>query len=417
MSDRQLRPDATSRTITRRSLLGATAAVGGLGMLSGVTGAVLRDGELFRVFNGAGHLDLAAAWRTSGGDDGTSGGSVSIDVGPLAPGESGFAVVDLRLPDDGTNNPGYLWFRTFCPESSTVLANALDVSLWYAEPDGDRLTGSEPLFEGTLCELTDAFREGSLLDAARDTDATPGTQACLQPDGSALSLRLEWELGEYEGTESTTLDFQFVATQCRHSDGTDDPFAGLVVADCGCLETEGDPDPDGFHGVSFVAIYAMNGDACEFLGKFELDDGYAACYPGAVGGSLGDNFVDTGTYELFRDDDCEPTGHDLVVTETVTKGAGGDLETVGFTFDVEAHSGPDPTLCQVVVKGGPVGCAVYGPADLDGNGTGGVVYAPSLAGGTTCPEIGLGGGGGGGSGGSGGSGGPPAGAGSSGGGA
>ncbi|WP_440990180.1 hypothetical protein [Haloarchaeobius baliensis] len=364
--------------LTRREILVGASVIGGAGAISTAsTYGALADLERFTGNSlQAGLLDLLVEWE-HGDDTGASDGQVSIDLGTLTPGRQGYVTFTVDLPesDDGVNNPAFTWLRTFCPSTTGRLAGALTLSLQYVDEAG--LSLSDPLFEGTLCDIARTYQTGLPLDPAFDPTATvPG---CLNAvEDGPLHLRLDYELADdYVGEETVGLAFEFAAVACRHADPTEDgPFAGVTAVDCYC-------GPDR-HGVSYVEVYVCEDGApgchCVLLGKLELDDKLPENCGIGTADTLGNNYIEPGRYTLPVDDDCEDTGYDIVVTETVTKPDenGGRDEVVALAFHIEGDGDtPDPTLCQVAIKGGR-GVAYYGPEDLDSNGTDGVLGAPEV---------------------------------------
>lgn len=361
--------------LTRREILVGASAIGGAGAFSTAsTYGALADLERFTGNSlRASLLDLLVEWENDG-ETGASDGQVSVDLGTLSPGEQGSVrfIVDLPESGEGINNPAYTWLRTFCPSTTGRLAGALGISLRYVDETG--AYASDTLFEGTLCDVARRYQTGVPLDPAQDPDASvPG---CLNAaEDGPLHLRLDYELADdYVGEETVGLGFEFAAVACRHADPTEaGPFSGVARVDCYC-------GPDRY-GVSYVEVYVCEDGApgchCVPLGKLALDDKL----PGDCGigtpATLGNSYVEPGRYTLPVDD-CEDTGYDIVVTETVTKPAegGGRDEIVALAFHVEGDGDtPDPTLCQVAIKGSSE-VAYYGPEDLDGNSTRGVLGAP-----------------------------------------
>jgi hypothetical protein len=349
--------------LSRRELLAALSAVGAGGALVGVgTGAVLRDRTTMGSLFTTGAFDLEVEWKLLAGNDaGTAGfgaGTFELDVGGLSPGERGAALLSFSLPavEDGTNNPGYAWLRAFCPQpAGTLLAESLHVTLSYANCVTEAAETGIDGADGSLREVANALRNGVPLDAA-GTNADPGEQACLAVD-DPLCLRLDWRLDDdYVGTETATVAFEVVGTQCRSHDGTEDPFAGVDRPECP------------------VACRC-----CAFLGKLDLDPSETD-QPG-----IGDSSIEPGTY-TFTEGSSE---YVLVVPEpsgggptTVDKDGG--TETVAVEFEVRDADGDDhPTLCRVDVKGS-TGLERY--ETLDGNATGGLLYAPLQSGSGDAPD-------------------------------
>lgn len=343
--------------VTRRALLSG-AGVAGVGALGGfATGSYLADREspLGGLFRG-GELDLTVAWETDSGTTVTGDGGVSVEVGPLSPGESGAATVEVALPD-GENNPGYVWLRSHCPTPSTGAAAALSVGLWYVDCDDGSLASSDPVVAGDLCTVAEDLLSGIPLDG---DPTTPGRD-CLGA-GDAVCLRLEWTLDEaYRGDEGTTVAFDVAAVQCRHGDGAANPFPA-VAEGCDCGPYYGP-------GLSWMRVYACDPAApdcdCVLVGTFELDEEYAACQ-GTDG--ITDNRVVPGRYDLFEDDDCVDTGYDLAVTDTRENADG---ETVAVAFALLADDG-GPDLCAVELKADST-VVTYGPDALVDNHTDGLL--------------------------------------------
>ncbi|MFB6096122.1 MAG: VWA domain-containing protein [Haloferacaceae archaeon] len=86
------------------------------------------------------------------------------------------------------------------------------------------LTGEEIIVEGSLREVMDFIESGVALDGNRGME---GTQ-CFSPDYTQC-IGFYWELSEEAGNEIQTdavqFDVKFAAQQCRHNEGTVNPFA------------------------------------------------------------------------------------------------------------------------------------------------------------------------------------------------
>jgi len=352
--------------LSRREILAGLGGAGGAGALLGTgTVALLEDEVTTRQLFRTGSLDLVVDGNGETIDGAVARVGISLRPGATA-GSTTFAV---RLRDDDGNNPAYVWVRSSCPEPPTELADALQVRLAHDRDDG------AALFAGTLRELAEWLLGGRPLSPSGER-RPPGEQGCLSP-GEALPLRLEWTLDEeYAGSGSLGFDLEFHARQCRASDGTTNPFPTPEVLAC-----EG-PPPD-YHGVSYVEIWACEGDGedgeeddgdcdCTRIGKLELEDDYC----GEAG--VGKSFVEPGrTYTLYDDgEDCTPTGYRVAVTETSTKADGDADETTGLAFELLEDGATGPDLCRVDVKGGPTAATYDDPSHFDGNATAGVLTAP-----------------------------------------
>jgi predicted ribosomally synthesized peptide with SipW-like signal peptide len=194
--------------LSRRTIL---AGLGGLG----VAGAV----------SGAGTYALLTDAAASGGS--IQSGTLSIDIDCekcLVDNSVSFALGGLDRGASGTEtlsiavetNPANLWLRTDCPPIVDRLGEALLVRLRY---DGTTVES------GTLSSIRRSLRGG-----------TPLGEGCTTP-GESTDFDIEWELpletSETVAGEQTSLQFEFVAEQCRHVDvsGGNNPFAGTPPCD------------------------------------------------------------------------------------------------------------------------------------------------------------------------------------------
>ena len=349
---------------TRRELMAAGAAAGSAGLFVGLgTGASLADEEaLLGTVLGAGGLDLQVAWATDAGASGSSEGDATVVVPIDDDHTAGSVSFSVALPDAAANNPAYAWLRLGCPPA-TELVDELLVTLRYDCGDGGVLA------EGTLYEVADALRDGVPLDGDCASGAVAGEQSCLAP-GETVDLALDWRLDDdFVGEAEAALRLEVVGRQCRNQPGTTDPFPSSAPCEA---------PPREYRAVSSVEIYALVGEdgACVSIGKLELEDDYC----GQAG--IAENYVAPGTYTLYPEARaCEPTGYEVVVTETREKLDDGTLETTALAFEVvEAGTDAGPELCRVDVKGGRT-TVVYDGDDLDGNATDGLLYAPRRSGG------------------------------------
>lgn len=236
--------------LSRRKLLAGlgTAGVGG-GLLGTGTAAFFSDEAIF-----ANNRFSAGALRLAVGNDANSDSDeriFEVDVDASDPGGSTTFPVTLPATDrqDNENNPAYVWFRTAsCPDPNpTEFAESLEVSLSYA-------CGNEEVIVETqdFACFKSRLRDGIRLDP--ECDAEAAEPRCLDPEDS-VELQLDWDLdSDYEGDESATLTFEFVAEQCRHSDGTVNPF----------------PDESCGKDISWVAFCADENIAAEDI-DYEID--------------------------------------------------------------------------------------------------------------------------------------------------
>jgi hypothetical protein len=241
--------------ISRRQVLATVGTAGGAGALTGSGAAAYLSENVSFTRNEilSGSIDLRVDWDVDDGDAGSSEGDVTVPIELTDENRSGTATFDVLLPDDGSNNPAYGWFRMTCPEI-TELVTDLEVALSYA---CNRSTID--IAAGTLCEVAEDLRNGLALDPECDPDVDPTGRKCLQP-GEPVTLVLEWELGDgFKGKDETALTFDFVASQCRYRDGTENPFPEAQSCDC----------PDG-HAISWVAFCGEYGEPYD-EDDFEFD--------------------------------------------------------------------------------------------------------------------------------------------------
>lgn len=203
---------------SRRRLIQAMAAAGGLGALGGAaTGAYLSDRASFPgnlIGTGAFVLELAVdraddseQLGSFSDDDFQTDGSVAVGVDGIEPGDAGVLRVGHRLGD----GPGRIWMRAIS-STDTDLGSSIDVEL-LRRPTCDVEEGIL-LYEGTLDDLTDAYADGALI-----------TDGCVDGEGC---LDLRWAFQEDTpdelSEESLSCSLDFTAVQCRHNQTEDNPW-------------------------------------------------------------------------------------------------------------------------------------------------------------------------------------------------
>lgn len=333
---------ATSPGIDRRRLLaslgglGAAGALGGIGLGRGTHG-FLRDTEGFAGSElRAGALDLVVDVESESGEW-TTDGTVQIPVESLTNEDrTGGVTLTLGLSTEpAPSNPAYLWGRVSCPSpAGSMLAQHLTVTLTPIDCESD--APGTPIASWPANDVPTDLQAGVALSPTGV--ASPGEQPCIQPD-EHVCLRVDWELdAEYGGAEQLALEFEFLAVQCRHTDGTTNPF--------------GEAEPEPCPGLPPCTC-------CVRIGKLETND---------------DNALPAGTYAF-----TEGTSDYMlrVPSDPITKG--GD-EAVAVELELVPQNGaPAAQLCRVEIAAS-TGLATYDRPTLGAPfGATPYLYAPPRA--------------------------------------
>lgn len=246
--------------LSRRKVLAGLASAGGTGALIGTgTMALIGDEALF-----ANNSLYTGALRLAVGNDAVDPDQRIFEVDM---GDEGCTAFPVSLPEtDGQGNetnPAYVWLGTpSCPNDPPAdFASALNVSLRYTCSETDPCSDSaetEPIIEEqNFGCFVDTLGSGIRLDPAVCSESTD-TDGCFAP-GDSVDLRLDWKLDDdYEGDDTATLNFEFVAEQCRHNGGETSPFP----------TTECDAGKD----ISWVAFCA-DSSSYDDSGDNELNEG------------------------------------------------------------------------------------------------------------------------------------------------
>lgn len=235
---------------TRRKLLAGLGVVGGAGALGGSgTMAMLNDDESSRG-NAitAGKLDLKVEWfEWYNGEQqdcefiGDNPGPI-FELGDVKPGDHGEASIQVTVD----HNPAYIWFggklRSNAEngleeperavddsggdpgEGNGELADRIRATVWRDRYDRRTRNDDERLLaSGSLREVLATLNDGVLLDG----DPSSSDSECFEP-GMQPYIGFEWELPKDVGNEvqgdSVEFDLKFHARQCRHADGSNNPF-------------------------------------------------------------------------------------------------------------------------------------------------------------------------------------------------
>jgi hypothetical protein len=252
MSDRRdiLPEGERAAGLSRRAVLSGMGAVGVAGALGGVgTLAYVKDTERAGARIEAGVLDLELCW-TADEDCETGSDLVTVPITVAEKGDGGSATIRYQLPDDGRNNPGYVWFRTSCPVDACGLERDVEARLYRDDDCDGTFDRGELVEEGRLCDVLSRLNDGVLLDG----DAATGEGDPIQP-GETRCFGIEWELVDHLcGEDELEVSFQFRAEQARHATEPVSPWEGATCeVDCddttectNCVPDEG--------GVSFLAF-------------------------------------------------------------------------------------------------------------------------------------------------------------------
>jgi len=268
---------------SRRQVLAGLGAVGLASAGAGLgTTAYFSDTESFEGNTmTAGELDLAVradiyeyqAAANGGGQrfGGIQNGqlpTIAQELTDVKPGDYSWGSFCFSIVD----NPGYIWAGGELtenhenglsePESAVdtttgagngELADAIEVTLFYADPTFDPSAQSRPssasfadvLFEGTLRETLAYLGTGVPLDAdprvaGRQAFAGTPTESFADDVCLAFAWELPTSVGNEVQTDSVAFDISFLAQQERHNDGSQVPFADAVVSSDATTGTDGD---------------------------------------------------------------------------------------------------------------------------------------------------------------------------------
>ena len=262
--------------LSRRKILGATAAVGVAGTGAGVgTSALFSDEESFENNSiTAGELDLYVDYQTSVTQDGVGTGSTT-GSGTIQDGESGqYQIADVKPGDSGelefdpkiVDNSGWVFVGSVDgvtdyengrtePEMEVdnsgggnlengtndgapngELSEAIQVTVKYNDPNGGERELNNPA-DYTLADLLTELESGFLLDGEPFTGDPAGTQPYPRsPDQTTQNgpgVVIEWEVPTSVGNEiqsdAIEFDITFAALQSRNNGEPENPFADTTV--------------------------------------------------------------------------------------------------------------------------------------------------------------------------------------------
>jgi predicted ribosomally synthesized peptide with SipW-like signal peptide len=298
--------EMTPPDLSRRKILAGLGGLGVAGAVSGVgTYAFLTDAAATSGSIQSGTLSIDVDCGRCLVDDG-----VSFALGGLDRGASGTETLSLAIE----TNPANLWLRTDCPSTIDRLGDALLVRLRY---DGATVES------GTLSSVRRSLRGG-----------TPLGEGCTTP-GETIDLNIEWELpletSETVAGEQTSLQFEFVAEQCRHVDmpNGDNPFAGTPPCDeppecLPCAEDSGNRitgatfEYDGPAGAFLELVQGTSGNSPQsddlFAGELESGEIFESVLPPSGRADV-DVLVDGTKIFDFHTSCSQPFGPGVVFTD------------------------------------------------------------------------------------------------------
>ncbi|TKX86497.1 hypothetical protein EXE43_08105 [Halorubrum sp. SS5] len=302
--------------LSRRKILGATAAVGVAGAGAGVgTSALFSDEESFEDNSiTAGELDLYVDYQTSVDQDGagtssTTGsgtiqGGVSgeYQIADVKPGDSGELEFDPKIVDNsgwvfvgsvdgvtdyenGRTEPeedvdssggGNLDNGTNDGQGAGELSEAIQVTVKYNDPNGGERELNNPA-DYTLADLLKELESGFLLDGEPFSGDPLGTQPYpSSPDQTTQNgpgVVIEWEVPTSVGNEiqsdAVEFDITFAALQSRNNGEPENPFADTAVF-------PGDDLTSIVGGASSdetISVFGGSfGDGSEYDGNFDIDE-------------------------------------------------------------------------------------------------------------------------------------------------
>jgi len=265
-----------SMNLSRRKILGATAAVGVAGAGAGVgTSALFSDEESFDDNSiTAGELDLYVDYTTSVDQDGAGTGSTTgsgtiqggvsgeYQIADVKPGDSGELEFDPKIVDNsgwvfvgsvdgvtdyenGRTEPeaevddsggGNLNDGTNNGAPNGELSEAIQVTVKYNDPnDGERELNNPADY--TLADLLKELESGFLLDGKPFSGDLTGTQpypsSPNQSEQNGPGVVIEWEVPTSVGNEiqsdAVEFDITFAALQSRNNGEPENPFADTTV--------------------------------------------------------------------------------------------------------------------------------------------------------------------------------------------
>lgn len=180
-----------------------------------------------------------------------------IDLDDVKPGDSGAVSYSVHQFDE----PGYVWLKAGLREhgegtvtepelaagdeddtgdgsSDGELLGAVRVQLWYDDGDSVVEPDESPperdlIFEGSLATMltdsTNGLAAGIPLDGAPDSPERECFPADVPGDEQVRHVGFRWWLPTSVGNEvqgdRVTFDLVFASEQCRHNDGSANPFA------------------------------------------------------------------------------------------------------------------------------------------------------------------------------------------------
>jgi|GEM_PF-543036 len=388
--------------LSRRKILGATAAVGVAGAGAGVgTSALFSDEESFEDNQiQAGELDLFIDYTTSVDQDGVETGGTPEDgspnTGTIQGGESGqYQIADVKPGDSGflafcpkiVDNKGWLFVGSAegvtdyengqtepeedvdpsgggslgssqSGQGAGELSEAIQVDVKYCEPNTDDPQGPDDYDtihefnnpdDYTLADLFKELESGFLLDG--EPNGASGTQEYpSSPDQNTQSgpcLCINWEVPIEVGNEiqsdSVEFDITFAARQWRNNPDPENPVADATVYPGDSIQNA----IDSASGGDVISVFGGSfGDGSDYAEELDVDTSVTLArasgeQPTIAADAQNDNRAVTVTAS-------DVTLDGLDVTFTGGAGTSSNAEKYG----IEVQGGSDNfTLCNSTVRG------------------------------------------------------------------
>lgn len=219
-----------NQEVSRRKVLSGIAATGGVGAIVGHgTTALFSDEETFT------NKSIDASGSAAGVVD------LELDIEDLQNADG--IKYSLSIPDDGNNNPSYIWVRAKTCPTPIDAADEIQVELRV-----ECASSTYTIDSGYLIDVVDSLRTGEVLRCF-----TSDGDNCFEP-GETVDLVLEVTDVQTDSSVDFEFKFEFYANQCRYNTGAESPWdEDDVIEACYTSDTK---------AISWVA-FCSDGDALD----------------------------------------------------------------------------------------------------------------------------------------------------------